>query len=196
MGVCLTPNQFNSVMRRFCRLFKPSVDLFSKRHCEATGSHDFIHLFMSKVFRKGGGTLVALAAEARALRGGGLRDRISRVPSNTCVGSKSWQPQRRWSKRGIEEQERINRGRERSRSLAGDTSAQHSRQTREAAWQQRGDESSKEGTGTKGSKRKGTKERPDLWLYKNKTPLKRELHSDRTKKQDKIVRPRLSLWSK
>lgn len=168
MGVCLTPNQFNRCIFEpsvclFSRHYWNRFSLFHPSLCKNTCFLErvegprwprlqrqelcvggalcpphplgLLHLSSSRSRPP-----VSWAVQVKCQHGD--RDRDSRVPSNTWDGSKSWQPQRRWSKRGVEEQERITRGRERSRSLAGDTSAQHSRQTRKAARQQCGDESS------------------------------------------------------
>lgn len=75
-------------------------------------------------------------------------------------------------------------------------SGEATRRRAEATRQQWDDE---DGNRTKKGIKEETEKRtePDLGLYKNKTLSKRRLHRDRTNKQDKIVRPRLtedSLW--
>lgn len=72
MGACLTPNQFNSVMMSVLMSFRAPSSSFLQ---DVTGNlHVLIILSITLqeyvVFREGGGALVALAAEARALRGG------------------------------------------------------------------------------------------------------------------------------
>lgn len=86
-------------------------------------------------------------------------------------------------------EERLNRG-------VGGATRRHaevpSPQTRKATRQQWDDEDR-----NRGQKESVKRKEPDLGLYKNKTLSKRRLHRDRTNKQDKIVRPRLtedSLW--
>lgn len=72
MGACLTPNQFNSVMLSVLMSFRAPSSSFLQ---DVTGNLQVLIILSITlqeyvVFREGGGALVALAAEARALRGG------------------------------------------------------------------------------------------------------------------------------